>query len=138
MALHKTEAEYMALSVAVQKIVHLRQMLKELKMEQKTATTIYTDNESALKLAKNPAFYQRSKHIDVGHHFTHERVARRDRASIERRERGGCLHEAVVQIEVRAASRSHACDSQPEQQRLTKSSRRADDCSVLLLKTHIT
>lgn len=73
-ALHTTEAEYMALSLLVQEVVHLRQMLKELKVQQRYPSEVYVDNESAKKLAKNPQFHNRTKHIDVRHHFVRERI----------------------------------------------------------------
>ena len=38
--------------------------------------TIYGDNESALKLTKNPLCSTRSKHIDVLHHIARDRAAR--------------------------------------------------------------
>ncbi|OWY95227.1 polyprotein [Phytophthora megakarya] len=73
-ALHTTEAEYMALSLLVQEGVHVRQMLKELKMKQKEPSDVYVDNESAMKLAKNQVFHSRTKHIYVFHHFIRERI----------------------------------------------------------------
>lgn len=33
------------------------------------STIIQCDNESAIKLAKNPVFHARSKHIGIQHHF---------------------------------------------------------------------
>ena len=39
---------------------------------------IFADNQSAIKLAKNPVVSNRSKHIDVVYHFARERVARKD------------------------------------------------------------
>ena len=39
---------------------------------------IKPDNQSALKLLKNPGCSMRSKHIAVVYHFARERVARRD------------------------------------------------------------
>ncbi|GMG17630.1 unnamed protein product [Phytophthora fragariaefolia] len=73
-ALHTTEAEYMALSFLVQEVIHLRQMLKELKVKQNNLSDVFVDNESARKLANNPEFYSRTKHIDVRHHFVRELV----------------------------------------------------------------
>ena len=30
---------------------------------------LFVDNQGAIKLAKNPIFHQRSKHIDIRYHF---------------------------------------------------------------------
>jgi len=35
---------------------------------------IYVDNVSAINLAKNPVFHQRSKHIDIRYHFLRDQV----------------------------------------------------------------
>ncbi|GMF35414.1 unnamed protein product [Phytophthora fragariaefolia] len=77
-ALHTTEAEYMALSLLVQEVIHLRHMLKELKVKQTKPSEVFVDNESARKLANNPEFHSRTKHIDVRHHFVRERVERKE------------------------------------------------------------
>ncbi|GMF17028.1 unnamed protein product [Phytophthora fragariaefolia] len=73
-ALHTTEAGYMALSLLVQEVVRLRQMLKELQVLQQQPSQVFVDNESAKKLASNPVFHSRTKHIDVRHHFVRERI----------------------------------------------------------------
>ena len=36
------------------------------------------DNQSAIKLAKNPVFHKRSKHIAIKHHFMRERVENKE------------------------------------------------------------
>jgi len=35
--------------------------------------TINVDNQSAIKLIKNPEFHKRSKHIDIRYHFIREK-----------------------------------------------------------------
>lgn len=77
-ALHTTEAEYIAISMLVQEVIHFRAMLKELKLAEPEATIVFTDNMSALKISKNSEFHQRSKHIDVTHHFIRERQANKE------------------------------------------------------------
>jgi hypothetical protein len=36
------------------------------------------DNESAVKIAKNPILHSRTKHIDIRHHFLREKEANGD------------------------------------------------------------
>ena len=51
----------------------LRKLLSSLDISVATVH-ILCDNQSAIKLLKNPIFSARSKHIDVAHHFARERV----------------------------------------------------------------
>jgi hypothetical protein len=69
-ALSSTEAEYVALAAGAKEAVWLRQFCAELGFEQKAPTRILVDNQSSIKLANNPEFHNRSKHIDVRYHFT--------------------------------------------------------------------
>jgi len=71
-ALSSTEAEYMALSETIKEILYFRSLMNELGYEQHGPTRIYEDNNGALKLAKNSVFHDRSKHIDIKHHFIRE------------------------------------------------------------------
>ena len=47
-------------------------------MLQEEVTKIFVDNKSALALAKNPIFHDRSKHIDTRFHFIWECIAKRE------------------------------------------------------------
>jgi hypothetical protein len=38
------------------------------------ATTVYEDNEGAVKLANNPMASNKTKHIDIKHHYIREVV----------------------------------------------------------------
>ena len=83
-----TESEYMALSTCSQEAVWLGRLLSEfgllqgpsnLTMPDNSSSSSSTpqpapipvncDNQSTIKLAKNPVFHARTKHIEVCHHF---------------------------------------------------------------------
>lgn len=73
-ALSSTEAEYMALSESTKEAIHLRNFLLDLGFGALSEITVYCDNNGARKLAENPVFHSRTKHIDVRHHFVREAV----------------------------------------------------------------
>ncbi|CAA7038049.1 unnamed protein product [Microthlaspi erraticum] len=67
-ALSTTEAEYIALSEAVKEGIWLRGLVEELGFKQE-ATDIWCDSQSAICLAKNNVFHERTKHVAVKYHF---------------------------------------------------------------------
>ena len=69
-----TEAEYMGAAAAIKEGLWLRKLFNDMGLN--TEISIWADNQSAIKLLKNPVFSMRSKHIDVLYHFARERVAR--------------------------------------------------------------
>ena len=73
-ALSTVEAEYMALSVATQEAVWLRQLQEELDVTEAGPTLIYEDNQVAISMAKNPVFHKRTKHVQIRYHFVREAV----------------------------------------------------------------
>ena len=73
-ALSSTEAEYMAASNATKEAIWVRTLLSELSQLSSGPTTLFIDNQSAMALAKNAAFHDRSKHIAVRHHFIREKL----------------------------------------------------------------
>jgi len=64
-ALSSTEAEYIAGVHATKEVVWLRQLLAELGLLDDDPTILHIDNQSAMAIAKNPQFYDRTKHIEV-------------------------------------------------------------------------
>ncbi|KAE8735609.1 hypothetical protein F3Y22_tig00000340pilonHSYRG00771 [Hibiscus syriacus] len=72
------EAEYVAATSCVCHAIWLRNLLKEIGLIQEEPTKVYVDNKSAIALAKNPVFHDRSKHIDIRYHYIRECVARKD------------------------------------------------------------
>ncbi|XP_050916817.1 secreted RxLR effector protein 161-like [Lathyrus oleraceus] len=71
------EAEYVAATSCVCHAVWLRNLLKELKMPQDDPVEICVYNKSALTLAKNPVFHEKSKHIDTRYHFIRECIEKK-------------------------------------------------------------
>jgi len=69
-AMSSTEAEYIALAAAAREAVWLPKLLEELGFPQENPTVICVDNQSTLKLAKNPELHKRTKHIDIKYHYT--------------------------------------------------------------------
>lgn len=76
-SLSTTEAKYIALAQGTKDAVWLQRMLNELNIECKSVL-MYVDNQSAIKLANNPEFHSRTKHIDVRYHFVREIVEKRE------------------------------------------------------------
>jgi hypothetical protein len=80
-ALSTMEAEYMALTEATKELIWIRTFLSELgysnnnaDSKSPTSTELYSDNQSAIALAKNPVSHARAKHIDIRHHFIREAI----------------------------------------------------------------
>ncbi|KXZ40994.1 hypothetical protein GPECTOR_1030g305 [Gonium pectorale] len=74
-ALSTVEAEYMAASAATRQALWLQKLLDVFEFEP-LPMPIYGDNQGAQALVRNPIIQQRSKHIDVLHHFVRERAER--------------------------------------------------------------
>jgi hypothetical protein len=68
-ALSSAEAEYRAAVNASQEALWLRQILSEFGFQHQHPTSLWCDNQSAIKLAKDPVQHQRSKHIELHMHF---------------------------------------------------------------------
>lgn len=78
-ALSTAEAEYMAMSSATQEAIFLRNFLRDIfreycKNRNHTSMLMYSDSQSALNLSKNEVVNNRTKHIDIRHHFVREAV----------------------------------------------------------------
>jgi len=61
--------EFVVATTCACQAVWLRRILEELQFTQEKATTIFCDNNSAIKLSKNHVLHGRSKHIDVKYYF---------------------------------------------------------------------
>lgn len=77
-ALSSTEAEYMGLADATKEGIYLKNFLSEIGLKEMERITIYNDNLGAQKLAENPMYHRRTKHIDLRHHFVRETIQNGD------------------------------------------------------------
>ena len=85
-ALSTTEAEYIALSTALRKVISLMKLLKELKRRGLPITLpvptircqVFEDNLAALELANQPKLRPRTKHLAVRLHHFRDHVQRKD------------------------------------------------------------
>lgn len=68
-ALSTTEAEYIAAVSAGQEGMSLRTLLKELGYTQSHPTPLLLDNQSAIRVARNPEHQSRIKHMDIRYHW---------------------------------------------------------------------
>lgn len=74
-ALSTTEAELYAYTEAAKEAMHQRMLLAAWGEPQDRPTVILGDNQGAERLAKNPVFHARSKHIRIRDRFVAEKVA---------------------------------------------------------------
>ena len=73
-ALSTMEAEYMALCVATQEVVILRQLFNELSLVLKHPTSTMEDNKGGISFAKNTMTTNKYKHINVKMHFVRDAI----------------------------------------------------------------
>ncbi|CAL9028013.1 unnamed protein product [Prunus brigantina] len=73
-SLSTTEAEYRAAAMAAQEITWLTQLMNDLHQMVDYSVPLYCDNQSAVRLAENPVFHARTKHVEIHYHFIREKV----------------------------------------------------------------
>ncbi|GAU11490.1 hypothetical protein TSUD_344800 [Trifolium subterraneum] len=69
-----SEAEYRALAAATCELQWILYLLKDLQVTCTKLPVIYCDNQSALHIAANPVFHERTKHLEIDCHIVRERL----------------------------------------------------------------
>ena len=72
--LSTTEAELVAGVAAGKEICWIQNLLLELGYKSPAPALLYTDNQSALQVAKNPEHHGRMKHLDLAHYWLRDHV----------------------------------------------------------------
>ncbi|KAL4591657.1 hypothetical protein LXL04_004627 [Taraxacum kok-saghyz] len=60
-----TESEYRALGTLTCELIWILKILNDVKMSNLIPVNVYCDNESAIKLALNPVFHDKTKHFEI-------------------------------------------------------------------------
>ena len=63
--LSSSEDEYMTVSLCVQKVVYVRDILRDFGVTQTQATLVYEDNLACIVMSVNPVNLKYSRHIDI-------------------------------------------------------------------------
>lgn len=77
-ALSSTEAEYMAMVAAMQESIWLQRLQRELIQCPQEPMILYCDNKSAILIAQNNSFSNRTKHVDLKVKFVKEKLEKKE------------------------------------------------------------
>jgi len=69
-----SEAEYKALATTTCELQWLSYLLHDLHLPLSQPATLYCDNKSALQIASNQVFHERTKHIEIDCHLVREKL----------------------------------------------------------------
>ena len=69
MACSSTEVEYRFFANTTSELLWLQWLLKDLGVSTSSTTPLYCDNQSAIHIAHNDVFHERTKHIEIDCHF---------------------------------------------------------------------
>ncbi|GKE11309.1 ribonuclease H-like domain-containing protein [Tanacetum coccineum] len=64
-----TEAEYRALASVTNEVIWISKILKDLQIEKLLPVSLHCDSNSTIKIAVNPVFHERTKHLEIDLHF---------------------------------------------------------------------
>lgn len=71
-----SEAEYRALAAIACEVQWILYLLTELGVNHNGTAAVYCDSKSAIAIAENPVFHERTKHIELDCHLVREKLSR--------------------------------------------------------------
>ncbi|XP_019225026.1 PREDICTED: uncharacterized protein LOC109206644 [Nicotiana attenuata] len=72
------ESEYRSMTTTVSELVWIIGLLKELGAQVEVPVELHCDSKTALQIAANPVYHERTKHIEIDCHFIREKNSTRD------------------------------------------------------------
>lgn len=77
-SLSSAEAEYMSICSTVTELKWFTSLLNELQVLTNPTPILYCDNQSAIAISQNDKFHNRTKHIDIRHHFIRDAIKNKE------------------------------------------------------------
>ena len=74
MSRSSTEAEYRSLALATSELIWLQQLLKDFHITMTSTPKLFCDTKSAVHIATNPVFHERTKHIEIDCHTVRDQI----------------------------------------------------------------
>jgi hypothetical protein len=68
------EVEYRSMALGVSEGLWLQRLLFELGLSEKSLIMLYCDNKVAINIANKPVQHDRTKHVEIDHHFIKEKL----------------------------------------------------------------
>ena len=75
LATSSAEAEYRAMASVTCEVIWILKILKDLNVKNPLPVKIFCDNRAAIKIAANPVFHERTKHLEIDLHLVREKLA---------------------------------------------------------------
>ena len=72
------EAEYRSIAAVTHELIWLKRLLANLGVEHTTPMAVFCDSKSAIYIATNSVFHERTKHIELDLHFVWDEVLSRN------------------------------------------------------------
>jgi hypothetical protein len=77
-SLSSAEAEYMSICSTVTELKWFTSLLNELQVLTNPTPILYCDNQSAIAISENDKFHNRTKHIDIRHHYIRDAIKNKE------------------------------------------------------------